>query len=78
MGEKLGYVGQRYARLHEPRTKMITMKKDAAKSRITFNKTISPTPMAQTEWEASEDLLARMVARAIAMELYPELFGKGD
>lgn len=47
-------------------------------SRFSFTKTLSPTPMTIAEWEASEDLLARMVARAIAMELHPELFGKGE
>jgi hypothetical protein len=36
----------------------------------------SPTPMTQAEWEASEDLLATMVARAIAAD-HPEWFGEG-
>ena len=46
-------------------------------SRFTFTKTISETPMSQADWEASEDTLARMDARAIAREKYPEWFG-GD
>ncbi len=33
--------------------------------RFTITKSISPTPMTQAEWEASEELLARLVARAI-------------
>ncbi len=34
-------------------------------SRLTIHTCISPTPMTQSEWEACEDLLAEMVARAI-------------
>jgi len=33
--------------------------------------------MTQAEWEASEDLLAEMVARAIAAD-DPEWFGEGN
>jgi hypothetical protein len=36
-----------------------------AASKLTFKIEISPIPMTQAAWEASEDLLARMVARAI-------------
>jgi len=40
-----------------------------SKTKITFTKRISDTPMSSGDWEASEDLLARMVARAIAFDL---------
>lgn len=54
------------------------MKTRKPKTRIKFTKQVSPTPMTQAEWESAEDLLARMVARAIAMEFHPELFGKSE
>ena len=47
-----------------------------ANTKFTFTNTISPTPMTKAEWEVSEDLLAEMIARAIAAE-YPEWFGEG-
>jgi hypothetical protein len=51
------------------------MKKKAKNCRFTFTKSISPIPMTQAEWEASEELLAEFIARAYAAE-HPELFGK--
>jgi len=44
------------------------MKRNTTKSRFTVTINYSPVPMTQAEWEASEDLLAKMVARAIAAE----------
>jgi hypothetical protein len=35
------------------------------KSKFAITVKYFPTPMTRAEWEASEDLLARMVARAI-------------
>jgi len=46
-------------------------------SRITLTESVCSTPMTQTEWEAAEDLLARMVARAIAAD-HPKSFGRGE
>jgi len=51
------------------------MAKSKATSRFRFTVRFSATPMPQAEWEAAEDLLARLVARAIADE-HPEWFGK--
>jgi hypothetical protein len=52
------------------------MKAENQKAKFTVTKSLSDTPMTQAEWEACEDLLAKMVARAIAAE-HPEWFG-GD
>lgn len=71
--ETLSCARQPHSWLPEQRTKMITMKKDTAKSRITFTESTSTTPMTADEWEACEDMLARMIARAIAAE-HPEVF----
>jgi len=38
------------------------------KPRFNFTKSISPTPMTSAEWESCEDVLARMVARSIAVD----------
>ncbi len=51
------------------------MTKIRATSRFKVVVKFSPTPMTQAEWEASEDLLARMVARMIAAD-HPEWFGE--
>jgi hypothetical protein len=53
------------------------MPRKAKKNRFTFIRTISPIPMTHAEWEASEDLLAELVARAIAAD-HPEWFGEGE
>ena len=55
-------------------TKRPKSQKDKAE-RFTITKRISPTPMTQAEWEASEELLAEFIARTIAAE-HPEWFGK--
>ena len=44
------------------------MKRKKKKSKPTFTKSISDTPMTQEEWDACEDLLVEMVARAIFAE----------
>ena len=49
--------------------------KDESRSRFTITKRISPAPMTQVEWEACEELLAELVARAIAAD-HPEWFGE--
>jgi len=46
-----------------------------SKQRFTFTTRYSLTPMTPADWEACEDLLAHMVARAIADE-HPEWVGK--
>mgnify|MGYP001153993790 CR=1 FL=1 len=53
------------------------MNKKSKNSKFTITKRISPTPMTQAEWEASEELLAEMIARAIAAD-HPEWFGGGE
>jgi hypothetical protein len=50
------------------------MAKKNAKQKFTFTNTISPIPMTQAEWEASEELLAELIARAIVAD-HPEWFG---
>lgn len=40
----------------------------SSKSQITFIRNISDIPMTQAEYESTEDLLARLVARAIAID----------
>jgi hypothetical protein len=51
------------------------MGKKKAESRLRFRIKFSEKPVTHTDWEASERLLARLVARAIAAE-HPEWFGK--
>ncbi len=51
------------------------MTRKKAKSRFKFTVKYSPIVMTQTEWQAAEDLLAVLVARAIAAE-HPEWFGR--
>ena len=51
------------------------MNKKSKNSKFTVIRRISQEPMTQTEWEASEELLAEFIARAYAAE-HPELFGK--
>jgi len=45
-----------------------TMTRKRRNTRFTFTKTISETPMSGHDLETAEDLLARMVARAIAVD----------
>jgi hypothetical protein len=49
-----------------------------AASKLTFKIEISPIPMTQAAREASEDLLARMVARAIWDEYQEESKEEAD
>ncbi|MCX6645111.1 MAG: hypothetical protein NTY09_01945 [bacterium] len=51
------------------------MTRRQVKSKFTFTTSISETPMTKTEWEACEDLLAKLVAKAIATDL-PEFIKK--
>ena len=48
------------------------MKKGRSKSQFTFTRSISDTPMTREQWEATEDLLAKFVARAILHEMKEE------
>jgi hypothetical protein len=48
--------------------------RDKSKERFTITKRISPIPMTQAEWEACEELLAELIARAIVAD-HPEWFG---
>jgi hypothetical protein len=42
--------------------------------RLTFKYRTSDTPMSSQDWEAAEELLAKLIARAYALD-HPELFG---
>jgi len=53
------------------------MARKSKNNRFTFTKTVSDTPMPPSDWEACEDLLAKLVARCIWAEQHLELFGGG-
>jgi hypothetical protein len=53
------------------------MRDNCKKQDIVFIKGISEDPMGQEEWDAAEDLLARLIARAIATE-HPEWSGEDE
>ena len=46
-------------------------------SRLKIHSSISPAPMTQAEWEAAEDLLAKMIAKGVLTD-HPKGFGKGE
>ena len=54
---------------------MVSRKKN---NRFTITKTISDECMTREQLKAAEELLARMVARAIWAELYPESLSDQD